>query len=234
VQQACNRNVSLNRWLNPVGKGLIGMRWLLTRRGLGATNHFEVGGFVRSDPEVDYPDIQMHFLPAAVSYDGTSPARKSGFQVHVGPMLSASRGEVRLRSADPVEKPVIQYNYMSTAEDWRVFRQAIRLAREIFSQAALDMYRAEELQPGADVTTDEAIDDFVRQSAQSAYHPCGTCRMGSGSDAVVDPECRVHGVENLRVVDASVFPHITNGNLNAPTIMLAEKASDLIRGLAAG
>lgn len=230
-QQACSRKaISLNRWLHPIGKGVIGAQWLLTRSGLGSTNHFEVGGFIRSTAGVAWPDIQFHFLPAAIAYDGTNPARGDGYQVHVGPMLSPSRGEVRLRSADPTEHPVIRFNYMSHSEDWQVFRSAIRLAREIFSQRAFDNYRGAELSPGSGVDSNSAIDAFVREAAQSAYHPCGTCRMGSGEDAVVDHACRVSGIENLRVVDASVFPHITNGNLNAPTIMLAEKIADAIKG----
>ena len=229
-QQACTQQVSLNRWLGPLGKGIIGARWLLLRSGLGGTNHFEVGGFVRSSAGVDWPDIQFHFLPAAVSYDGTRRARGDGFQVHVGPMLSPSRGEVRLRSADPSDQPIIRFNYMSRDEDWDVFRTAVRLAREIFAQPAFDPYRGEELHPGAAVESDAEIDAFVREHAQSAYHPCGTCRMGRRDEAVVDQDCRVYGVAGLRVVDASVFPHITNGNLNAPTIMLAEKVADAIRG----
>ena len=230
VQQACTQPVSLNRWLHPLGKSLIGACWLLTRTGLGISNHFEVGGFVRSWAHAPWPDIQFHFLPAAVSYDGTARASEPGFQVHVGPMLSPSRGTVRLRSADPTDHPAIRFNYMSCTEDWRVFRRAVRLARVIFSQPALDAYRGAELAPGAGVVTDQQIDGFVRQHAESAYHPCGTCRMGVGVGAVVDSECRVHGIQALRVIDASVFPHITNGNLNAPTIMLAEKAADDLRG----
>ena len=230
-QQACTRSVSLNRWLNPLGKGIIGARWLATRSGLGATNHFEVGGFVRSGAGIEYPDIQMHFLPAAVSYDGTSPARTGGFQVHVGPMLSASRGSVRLRSANPQDKPAIRFNYLSDSEDWRVFRSAIRLSRELFAQQAFDDYRGEELSPGINADSDSALDAYVREQAESAYHPCGTCRMGVGEDAVVDQFCRVHGIQGLRVIDASVFPHITNGNLNAPVIMLAEQVADGIKGV---
>ncbi len=229
-QQACTQPVSLNRWLHPIGKGLIGARWLLLRSGLGTTNHFEVGGFVRSRPGVPWPDIQFHFLPAAVSYDGTARADEHGFQVHVGPMLSPSRGDVRLRSADPGDTPLIRFNYMSCEDDWRVFRSAVRLAREIFAQRAFDAYRGRELSPGPGVNADNEIDAFIRQHAESAYHPCGTCRMGVGEEAVVDHDCRVHGVEGLRVIDASVFPHITNGNLNAPTIMVAEKAVDAVRG----
>jgi choline dehydrogenase len=227
-QQASRTRVSLNRWLNPVGKGLIGARWLLTRGGLGGTNHFEVGGFLKSDPALEQPDIQLHFLPAAVSYDGRSLAAEHGFQAHVGPMLSPSRGTLRLRSADPAAKPVLRFNYMSAEADRHVFRAAIRHVRHIFSQPALDAHRGAELSPGAAVTTDEDLDAFVAQHAESAYHPCGTCRMGTDERAVVDPEGRVRGVEGLRVADSSVFPHITNGNLNAPTVMLAEKIAAAI------
>ncbi|MCZ6852991.1 MAG: choline dehydrogenase [Gammaproteobacteria bacterium] len=231
LQQACSRkSVSLYKWLHPICKAVIGAQWLLTRSGLGSTNHFEVGGFVRGSASTPWPDIQFHFLPAAVAYDGTNPARVAGYQVHVGPMLSPSRGEVRLTSADPSAHPEIRFNYMSHPEDWQVFREAIRLAREIFSQPAFDNFRAAELSPGSGIDSDSKIDRFVRNNAVSAYHPCGTCRMGTGSDAVVDPAGRVHGIENLRVVDASIFPHITNGNLNAPTIMLAEKIADAIKG----
>jgi hypothetical protein len=183
---------------------------------------------------VRWPDIQFHFLPAAVSYDGTTRAREPGFQVHVGPMLSPSRGEVRLRSADPDDKPIIRFNYMSCDEDWQVFRAALHLAREIFDQRPLDAYRGKELAPGSGVNDDSAIDAFVRQHAESAYHPCGTCRMGTGEGAVVDNECRVHGIEGLRVIDASVFPHITNGNLNAPTIMLGMAPREWVAVLVIG
>lgn len=229
-QQACTQPLSLNRWLNPLGKGWIGARWLLTGAGLGATNHFETGGFVRSAPDVPWPDVQFHFLPAALSYDGRSVADADGFQVHVGPMLSPSRGRVTLRSADPQDAPVICFNYMSLDEDWQVFRRAVRHARELFAQRAFDAYRGVEIAPGQGADTDAAIDAFVGRSAESAYHPCGTCRMGNGAQAVVDAECRVHGLAGLRVVDASIFPHITNGNLNAPTIMTAEKAADAMLG----
>jgi choline dehydrogenase len=231
-QQACTKPLSLNRHLNLPGKGMIGLQWLLSRSGLGTTNHFETGAFLRSDERAPYPDIQMHFLPAAVSYDGSRPAAVDGYQLHVGPMLSQSRGGVTLRSSDPAQHPIIRFNYMSTPDDWRVFRRAIQMAREIFAQPAFDGVRGPELAPGPEATSDEAIDDFIRKHAESAYHPCGTCRMGRPDDdaAVVDPECRVRGIDRLRVVDSSVFPHITNGNLNGPTIMLAEKAADFLKG----
>ena len=213
-------------------KARIGTQWLLSRKGLGATNHFESCAFIRSAPGVRWPDLQYHFLPAAISYNGKDLATQHGFQAHVGPMRSKSRGRVSLRSADPREKPSIRFNYMSHPDDWTEFRAAIRLTREIFAQPAFDRYRGTELQPGAEATSDVAIDAFIRQHVESAYHPCSTCRMGAvdDPDAVVGPDARVIGVEALRVADASIMPTITTGNLNAPTIMLAEKASDHIRG----
>ena len=232
VQQACTQPLSLYKDLSLLGRAKIGARWLLRRDGLGATNHFEAGGFIRSSDQAPYPDIQFHFLPAAMSYDGTARARQHGFQAHVGPMLSPSRGEVTLTSSDVRDHPRIAFNYMSHDEDWRVFRAAIRAAREIFAQSPFDAVRGVELQPGAGAQSDAALDAFIAAHAESAYHPCGTCRMGSDDAAVTDPEGRVRGVERLRVVDASLFPHITNGNLNAPTIMLAERIADLIRGRA--
>ncbi|MEM7099170.1 MAG: choline dehydrogenase [Pseudomonadota bacterium] len=229
VQQSCTRPVSLYKKLSPLGKARIGAQWLTTQSGLGATNHFEAGGFIRSDATKPYPDIQFHFLPAAMNYDGTSQASGEGFQAHVGPMLSSSRGHVRIRTSNPTHQPEIKFNYMSSDEDWRVFRQAIRATRDIFAQPAFDDYRGPELAPGDSATSDKALDAFIRAHAESAYHPSGTCRMGTDKLAVVDPQARVHGVENLRVVDASIFPRITNGNLNAPTIMVAEKVADQIK-----
>ena len=216
----------------PLAKAAIGARWLLRHDGLGATNHFESCGFIRSRAGIAYPDIQYHFLPLAISYDGKSLASGHGFQAHVGPMRSKSRGWVRLRSANPTDKPRIRFNYMSHPDDWAEMRACVRLTREIFAQTAFDPYRGQELQPGADVTTDAAIDAFVRDRAESAYHPSCTCRMGNTGDpmAVVDPEARVIGLGSLRVVDSSIMPSVTTGNLNAPTIMLGEKASDHIRG----
>jgi choline dehydrogenase len=213
-------------------KGLIGLRWLARKDGLGATNHFETCGFIRSRAGVPYPDIQYHFLPLAISYDGNSLATEHGMQAHVGPMRSKSRGWVRLRSADAREKPRVFFNYMSHPDDWAEMRACVRLTREIFSQKAFEPYRGREIQPGADVVTDEAIDGFIRQKVESAYHPSCTCKMGDPSDpmAVVDPETRVIGFEGLRVVDSSIMPQVTTGNLNAPTIMIGEKASDHILG----
>jgi choline dehydrogenase len=234
-QLASREPVTLYSHMSLLRRALIGARWLLTRGGLGASNHFETGGFIRSRAGVPYPDIQFHFLPLAVSYDGTSLAREHGFQAHVGPMRSRSSGSVRLRSAEPLDKPRISFNYMSCEEDWVEMRACVRLTREIFAQAAFERYRGREIQPGADVTTDAQIDEFIRAKAESAYHPSCTCKMGSPTDplAVVDAQTRVLGLEGLRVVDSSIMPAITSGNLNAPTIMLAEKAADHIRGLAA-
>ena len=214
-------------------RALIGAEWLMRGRGLGASNHFEAGGFIRSRAGVRYPDIQFHFLPMAVAYDGSTLAKEHGFQAHAGPMRSKSRGSVRLKSRDPADPPRIQFNYMSDPEDWIEMRACVRLTREIFAQRAFDPYRGREIKPGADCVSDEAIDAFVRDHVDTAYHPSCTCKMGSPADpfAVVDPETRVIGVEALRVVDSSIMPSITNGNLNAPTIMLAEKAADMIRGL---
>lgn len=232
IQQESVQPITLYSVLNPWSKALIGARWLFFKSGLGATNHFEAAAFVRSRPGIDYPDIQYHFIPAAVRYDGKAVAGVHGFQAHVGPMRSKSRGAVTLRSPDPAAKPVIRFNYMSHADDWSDFRHCIRLTREIFGQAAFDPFRGRELSPGKDVQSDEQLDEFIRAHAESAYHPCGTCRMGRADDpaSVVDPQCRVIGVEGLRVADSSIFPRVTNGNLNGPSIMTGEKASDHILG----
>ncbi|HET7411376.1 MAG TPA: choline dehydrogenase [Pararhizobium sp.] len=232
IQQECTQPITLYSKLNLVSKALIGAEWMLFRSGIGASNQFEAAAFLRSKAGVKYPDIQYHFLPVAIRYDGKAAAKAHGFQAHVGPMRSNSRGRVSLRSADPKEPPVIRFNYMSTEEDWADFRHCVRLTREIFSQAAFDPYRGREIQPGDKVTGDEAIDAFIRANVESAYHPCGTCRMGRKDDpgAVVDPECRVIGVDGLRIADSSLFPRITNGNLNGPSIMTGEKAADHILG----
>ena len=224
--------ITLYKYWNILGKALIGAQWLFTRKGLGASNQFEACGFIRSDKGVEYPDIQYHFLPIAVRYDGKVAAGGHGFQVHTGPMRSASRGAVTLASADPKVAPKIVFNYMSQASDWRDFRKALRLTREIFAQAAMAVHVKTEIQPGLDLQSDAELDSFIRDHAESAYHPCGTCRMGRADDplAVVDPECRVIGVEGLRVADSSIFPQVTNGNLNGPSIMTGEKAADHILG----
>ena len=230
IQQRCPQPITLYGALNPWRKLMIGIEWILFKSGLGATNHFETGGFIRSRAGVRHPDIQYHFLPMAVSYDGQSLAKCHGFQAHAGPMRSRSRGWVRLASPDPHQAPRILFNYMSHEEDWIEMRACVRLTREIFAQEALAPYRGDELSPGAHVQSDAEIDAFVRERTESAFHPCGTCRMGSDADAVVDPQTRVRGIQGLRVVDSSIIPSIVSGNLNAPTIMLAEKAADTIRG----
>jgi len=210
---------------------MIGAEWVL-KTGLGSTNHFESCGFIRSAAGIEYPDIQYHFLPAAVRYDGRVAFKGHGFQVHVGPMRTKSRGHVRVTSSAPEESPEILFNYMSHPDDWTEFRACIRLTREIIGQKALEPYRAEEIQPGSAVQSDAEIDAFIREHCESAYHPTGTCKMGANDDpmAVVDSECRVIGIENLRVADSSIMPQVTNGNLNAPTLMIGEKASDHILG----
>ncbi|WP_408589903.1 choline dehydrogenase [Novosphingobium sp.] len=231
-QIACTKPVTLYGQANLLGKAMVGARWLLNRSGLGASNHFESCGFIRSRAGIRYPDIQYHFFPMAVSYDGNSLASEHGFQAHVGPMRSKSRGSVTLRSADPHEKPVIRFNYLSHPDDWEEMRACVRLTREIFAQDAFKPWRGREIQPGEGVTSDAAIDAFIRQKVESAYHPSCTCKIGSVDDpmAVVDPELRVIGVEGLRVVDSSVMPSVTTGNLNAPSIMIGEKGADHILG----
>ena len=232
IQIACTRPITLYKYWNLLGKAWVGLNWLITRGGPGASNQFESAAFLRSAPGVEYPDIQYHFLPLAVRYDGQAAAEGHGFQAHTGPMRSPSRGEVTLRSADPDAAPRIFFNYMSTEQDWIDFRHCIRLTREIFAQPAFDPYRGREIQPGAQAETDDELDDAIREHTESAYHPCGTCKMGAVDDpmAVVDPDCRVIGVDGLRVVDSSIFPRITNGNLNGPSIMVGEKAADHILG----
>ncbi len=231
-QVAVTQPITLYSSMGLFAKGLIGARWLLRHDGLGATNHFESCGFIRSRPGIRYPDIQYHFLPLAMSYDGGSLATEHGMQAHVGPMRSKSRGHVRLASPDPFQHPKICFNYLSHPDDWAEMRACVRLTREIFEQPAFAPYRGREIQPGPEVTTDEAIDAFVRSKVESAYHPSGTCKMGRRDDpmAVVDPETRVIGLEGLRVVDSSIMPSVTTGNLNAPTIMIGEKAADHILG----
>ena len=232
IQQESLKPITLYSKLNLFSKAMIGAEWLFFKSGLGATNHFEAAAFVRSAAGVDYPDIQFHFIPVAIRYDGKAAAKSHGFQAHVGPMRSKSRGSVTLRSSDPKTKPVIRFNYMSHQDDWSDFRHCIRLTRQIFGQKAFDDYRGREISPGAEKQTDAELDAHIRANVESAYHPCGTCKMGRADDpmAVVDPECRVIGVEGLRVADSSIFPRVTNGNLNAPSIMTGEKAADHILG----
>jgi choline dehydrogenase len=231
-QVACTQPITLYSSIKPLAKLMIGARWLLRHDGLGASNHFETCGFIRSAAGVEYPDLQYHFLPMAVAYDGSSLAKEHGFQAHIGPMRTKSRGWVRLRSADPAEKPRIFFNYLSHPDDLTEMRACVRLTREIFSQKAFDQYRGRELQPGDSVQSDQQIDEFVRAKVESAFHPSCSCKMGAADDpmAVVDPQTRVHGMQGLRIVDSSIMPSLTTGNLNAPTIMIGEKAADHILG----
>ena len=229
-QYKCKQPITLNGKLGIVSKGLIGARWLLTRSGLGATNHFESCAFIRSKPGVEWPDIQYHFLPAAMRYDGRSAFAGHGFQVHVGHNKPKSRGSVTIASANPEQPPTILFNYLEHQDDIEGFRACVRLTRDIIEQSAFDDYRDEEIQPGKHIQTDEEIDAFVRQAVESAYHPSCSCKMGEDDMAVVNSNTQVHGIERLRVVDSSIFPTVPNGNLNAPTIMVAEKAADIILG----
>lgn len=231
VQHAATQPVSAYAATRPLGRLRVGLEWLLFRSGWGATNLFEAGGFVRSNETVEHPNLQYHFLPLAISYDGSSAHDSHGFQAHVGPMRPESRGSVKLRSADPSAPPRILFNYLMTETDRREMREAVRITRDIFRQPAFDPYRGAELAPGRDVASDGDIDAFVRAKGESAYHPSGSCKIGTDAMAVVDPACRVHGVEGLRVVDASIMPRIVSGNLNAPTIMIGEKAADMILGV---
>ena len=234
IQMAATKPVSLYKYWNLLGKALVGSQWLLSRGGIGASNQFESAGFIRSRAGIDYPDIQYHFLPIAVRYDGRAARGGHGYQAHVGPMRSKSRGSVTLRSADPAADPVIRFNYMSHADAWEEFRACIRLTREILGQEAFRRYSGDEILPGAAAQSDADLDAAVREHVESAYHPCGTARMGRRDDpmAVVDSEARVIGVEGLRLADSSIFPQITNGNLNGPSIMVGEKAADHILGRA--
>jgi choline dehydrogenase len=218
---------ALAKWRAP----WIGFQWLFLRRGPGATNHFEAGGFIRSNDQVDYPNLMYHFLPLAIRYDGSQPEGGHGYQVHVGPMYEESRGWIRVRNADPLAKPALQFNYLSTEGDRREWLEAIRCTRAILGQPALAQFDGGEVSPGPGVETDDEILDWIRRDAETALHPSCTCRMGVDEMSVVDPRTmRVHGLEGLRVVDASVFPYVPNGNIYAPTMMVAEKAADLILG----
>jgi choline dehydrogenase len=230
VQYACTKPVSLYPALRLWNRLVIGAEWLWRGTGLGASNLFEAGGFIRSNGNVEWPNLQFHFLALAMSYDGTNAVNTHGFQTHVGPMRSPSRGRIVVRSRAPGEPPSILFNYMSAEQDWREFRGGIRITRDIVGQKALDPYRGREISPGADIQSDAELDDFVRKRAETAFHPCGSCRMGSDEMAVVDGQGLVHGLNGLRVIDASIMPQIITGNLNAPTIMMAEKLADIIRG----
>ncbi|MBA1240199.1 choline dehydrogenase [Pseudomonas kunmingensis] len=230
LQFECLKPVSLYPALKWWNQPAIGAEWLFLGSGIGASNQFEAGGFIRSSDEFEWPNIQFHFLPVAVSYNGSNAHDGHSFQAHVGSMRSPSRGRIEIRSTDPRVDPSILFNYMAHEQDWREFRDAIRLTREIIAQPALDPYRGRELNPGVEAQSDAELDAFVREHAETAYHPSCSCRMGTDDMAVVDGQGRVHGVDGLRVVDASIMPQIITGNLNATTIMLAEKIADRIRG----
>ncbi|MEI6219862.1 MAG: choline dehydrogenase [Actinomycetes bacterium] len=231
VQYACKEPVSMQPMLKLWRRPFIGARWLFLRSGPGATNHFEAGGFTRSNADVKYPNLMFHFLPLAIRYDGTAPSGGHGYQVHVGPMYSNARGSIKIKSTDPLVKPALRFNYLSTDEDRREWVEAVRVARNILTQKAMDPYNAGETSPGPSVSTNDEILNWVRKDGETALHPSCTAKMGTDAMSVVDPATmKVHGVEGLRVCDASVFPYVTNGNIYAPVMMVAEKAADLILG----
>ena len=231
IQYACTQPVSMSPALDWWRRPKIGFDWLFRRKGAAATNHFEAGGFIRSNDDVEWPNLMFHFLPIAIRYDGTVPTKGHGYQVHIGPMFSDARGSVKIKSTDPKDKPALRFNYLSTDQDRREWKEAVRAARSILTQPAFGPFNGGELSPGPEVSTDEEILEWVRHDAETALHPCGTAKMGTGPDAVVDPlTMKVKGVEGVRVVDASVMPYVTNGNIYAPVMMLAEKAADLILG----
>jgi choline dehydrogenase len=231
VQYTCTQPVSMQPALKWWNQPWIGFQWLFFRKGAAATNHFEAGGFIRSNDEVAYPNIMYHFLPLAIRYDGTSPSGGHGYQVHVGPMYSDSRGSVKIKSADPRTHPRLQFNYLSTAQDRREWVEAVRHTRHIMNQPAFDEFNGGELSPGPAVESEQEILDWVARDGETALHPSCTCKMGVDALSVVDPTTmKVHGLESLYVVDASVMPYVTNGNIYAPVMMVAEKAADLILG----
>lgn len=230
LQYACKQPVSLYPALQLWNQPAIGAQWLFAGSGIGASNQFEAGGFIRTRPEFKWPNIQFHFLPVAINYNGSNAVKEHGFQAHVGSMRSPSRGRIQLKSKDPRQHPSILFNYMSHEQDWQEFRDAIRITREIMNQPALDPYRGRELSPGLKLQSDAELDAFVREHAETAFHPSCSCKMGEDDLAVVDGQGRVHGLEGLRVVDASIMPEIITGNLNATTIMIGEKIADRIRG----
>ncbi|MFB2537725.1 choline dehydrogenase [Acinetobacter sp. c3-l95] len=230
LQYECKKPVSLYPALKWYNQPMIGAEWLFLGKGIGASNQFEAGGFIRTRPEFEWPNIQYHFLPVAINYNGSNAVEEHGFQAHVGSMRSPSRGRIRLKSLNPHDHPSILFNYMSHEQDWQEFRDGIRITREIMHQPALDEFRGREISPGKIAKTDAELDEFVRNHAETAYHPSCSCKMGEDDMAVVDSQGRVHGVQGLRVVDASIMPLIITGNLNATTIMMAEKVVDIMRG----
>jgi choline dehydrogenase len=231
VQYACTQPVSVAPYMKLWRRPFVGAEWLFFKKGPGATNHFEGGGFARSNEDVAYPNLMFHFLPIAIRYDGSAPAGDHGYQVHIGPMYSDARGTIQLKSADPRVHPAMTFNYLSTDQDRREWIEGIRVARDILNQPAMAPFNGGEISPGPSVSTDEEILDWVKRDGETALHPSCTAKMGVGEMAVIDPlTMGVHGVEGLRVVDASVFPYVTNGNIYAPVMMTAEKAADLILG----
>jgi choline dehydrogenase len=231
IQYACKLPVSVAPYLKYRYRPWIGFQWLFFRSGPGATNHFEAGGFVRSNDDVAYPNLMFHFLPIAVRYDGSKAPSQHGYQVHVGPMYSDARGSVKITSTDPTVHPALRFNYLSTDQDRREWVEAIHVARRILNQPAFDPFNAGELSPGPKVESDEEILDWVGADGETALHPSCSCRMGTDEMSVVDPESmKVHGLEGLRIVDASVMPYVPNGNIYAPVMMAAEKGADLILG----
>jgi choline dehydrogenase len=231
IQHACKQPVSVAPYMKWRARPWVGLRWLVLRSGPGATNHFEAGGFVRGDDQVAYPNLMFHFLPIAIRYDGTKPASDHGYQVHIGPMYSDARGSIKIKSTDPSVHPALRFNYLSTEQDRREWLEAIHVARSILNQPAFAPFSAGEISPGSAVSTDEEIWSWVARDGETALHPSCTCKMGTDEMAVTDPaSMRVHGVDGLRVVDASVMPYVTNGNIYAPVMMVAEKAADLILG----
>ncbi len=231
IQYACKQPVSVAPAMKWQNKPKVGAEWILRHTGPGATNHFEAGGFVRSNDDTEYPNLMFHFLPVAVRYDGSRPAADHGYQVHIGPMTSDARGTVKISSTDPRTKPALRFNYLSTEQDRREWTEAIPIARKILTQPAFDPYNDGELSPGPSVQTPEQILDWVARDAETALHPSCTAKLGTDDMAVLDPATmRVHGLDGLRVVDASAMPYVTNGNIYAPVMMLAEKSADLILG----
>ena len=230
VQWACKKPVSLYPMLNPFRAPKIGFDWLFRRKGTGTSNHFEAGGFIRSNDEVKYPNLQFHFLPIAIRYDGSAPNEGHGFQLHVGPVSSDVRGEINIKSTNPMIHPSLKFNYLSTEKDRKEWCEAIRCSRKIIETNAMSEYMGNEIAPGKSIETDEQILDFIAREGESAYHPSGTCKMGTDENAVVDNNLKVHGIENLRIVDASIMPNVTNGNIYSPVLMIGEKAADNILG----
>ena len=231
-QVESKKPITLYKYLNPFSKALIGLQWLLFKNGLGSTNHFETLGFIRSEDYISYPNIQYHLLPIAINYNGSSPISGHGFQIHVGPMRSKSRGWIHIKGSNPKIPPEIKFNYMSHPSDWEDFRKCIKITRNILNKPSLSSIAGTAINPNNNITSNEEIDDFIKDNVESAYHPCGTMKMGDINDSmsVVDSECRIIGLDNIRVADSSIFPRITNGNTNAPSIMIGEKISDLILG----